>query len=109
MELVTGKKPIESEFGESKDIVSWVSSKLKNRESVLSIIDSSILEPMQEEAIKLLKIAILCTANLPELRPTMRSVVQMLEDAEPCKLVSIIVAKDGSTKTIEAEKSNYKP
>ncbi|KAL2894844.1 Receptor-like protein kinase 7 [Bienertia sinuspersici] len=106
MELVTGKRPIEPEFGDSKDIVSWVSSKLKNRESVLSIIDSSIATPLKEEAIKMLKIAILCTARLPELRPTMRSVVQMLEEAEPCKLVSIIVGKDG-VKKIEEDKDNF--
>lgn len=103
MELVTGKRPIEPEFGDSKDIVSWVSSKLKNRESVMSIIDSSIAEPLKEEAIKVLKIAILCTARLPELRPTMRSVVQMLEEAEPCKLVSIIVGKDGVKKVEESK------
>lgn len=106
MELVTGKRAIEPEFGESKDIVSWVSSKLKNRESVLSIIDSSMDGPLKEEAIKVLKIAILCTARLPELRPTMRSVVQMLEEAEPCRLVSIIVGKDG-VKKIEEGKEQF--
>lgn len=100
-ELVTGKRPIEPEFGDNKDIVSWVSSKLKNKESVLSMIDSTIDEPLKEEAIKVLKIAILCTAMLPDLRPTMRSVVQMLEDAEPCKLVGIIVTKDGAKKIEE--------
>ena len=103
MELVTGKRPIEPEFGDNKDIVSWVSSKLKNRESVLSMIDSSIDESLKEEAIKVLKIAILCTAMLPELRPTMRSVVHMLEDADPCKLVSIIVTKDGAKKMEESK------
>lgn len=98
MELVTGKKPIESEYGENKDIVFWVSSKLKTKESVLSIVDSSIPEVYREEAINMLRIAILCTDRLPTLRPTMRRVVQMLEDGEPCKLVGIIVSKDGSKK-----------
>ncbi|KAL9238040.1 hypothetical protein vseg_012519 [Gypsophila vaccaria] len=99
MELVTGRRPIEPEFGENKDIVSWVSSKLKSKESVLSTIDPDIVQPLKEEAIKVLKIAILCTARLPELRPTMRSVVHMLEEAEPCKLISIIVSKDGTKKS----------
>jgi serine/threonine protein kinase len=98
MELVTGKKPIEAEYGENKDIVFWVSSKLKTKESVLSIVDSSIPEVYREEAINMLRIAILCTDRLPTLRPTMRRVVQMLEDGEPCKLVGIIVSKDGSKK-----------
>ncbi|XP_074264001.1 receptor-like protein kinase 7 [Silene latifolia] len=103
MELVTGKKPIDPEFGDNKDIVSWVSSKLKNQESVFSTIDSNIAQPLREEAIKVLKIAILCTAKLPELRPTMRRVVQMLEEAEPCKLISIIITKD-CTKKLEQGK-----
>uniref|UniRef100_A0A5B7AE32 non-specific serine/threonine protein kinase n=1 Tax=Davidia involucrata TaxID=16924 RepID=A0A5B7AE32_DAVIN len=97
MELVTGKRPIEPEFGENKDIVNWVCSNVKTRDSVLGMVDSSIPESYKEEAIKVLKIAILCTTRLPTLRPTMRSVVQMLEDAEPCKLVGIIVSKDGDS------------
>ncbi|PON56475.1 Serine/threonine protein kinase [Trema orientale] len=101
MELVTGKRPIEPEFGENRDIVSWVYNNLKNRESVLSLVDSDIPEVLKEEAIKVLKIAVLCTARLPELRPTMRSVVQMLEEAEPCKLVGIIVTKDGASKRMD--------
>ncbi|KAF3446527.1 hypothetical protein FNV43_RR11707 [Rhamnella rubrinervis] len=73
MELVTGKRPIEPEFGENQDIA------------------------LKEEAIKVLKIAVLCTTRQPELRPSMRSVVQMLEDAEPCKLMGIIITKDGTS------------
>ncbi|GMY17499.1 receptor-like protein kinase HAIKU2 [Fagus crenata] len=101
MELVSGKRPIEPEFGENKDIVNWVSSKIKTRDSVLSVVDSRIPEVLKEEAIKVLRIAILCTATLPSLRPTMRSVVQMLEEAEPCKLVGIDMTKDGASKNKE--------
>lgn len=98
MELVAGKRPIEAEYGENKDIVSWVSRNLKNKETILSMVDSSISEAYKEEAIKVLKIAIMCTARIPTLRPTMRTVVQMLEDAEPCKLVGITVNKDDGDK-----------
>ncbi|XP_075641186.1 receptor-like protein kinase 7 [Castanea sativa] len=99
MELVSGKRPIEPEYGENKDIVNWVSSKIKTRESVLSVVDSRIPEVLKEEVVKVLKIAVLCTATLPTLRPTMRSVVQMLEGAEPCKLVGIALTKDGASKS----------
>lgn len=100
MELISGKRPIESEYGENGNIVTWMSSKLKSKESILSIVDSSIPEAFKEDAIKVLRIAIVCTARLPTLRPTMRNVVKMLEDAEPCRLVGIIVSKDdGSNKT----------
>ena len=95
LELVTGKRPIEAEFGENKDIVSWVYGKLKSRESVFGLVDSDIPEGLKEDAIKVLRIGVLCTARVPEQRPTMRSVVQMLQEAEPCKLMGIIVTKDG--------------
>lgn len=101
MELVSGKRPIEPEYGENKDIVDWVSSKLKSKESVLSMVDSRIPEALKEDAIKVLRTAILCTARNPAQRPAMRNVVQMLQDAEPCKLVGIIISKDGAKKQKE--------
>ncbi|KAM7280216.1 hypothetical protein ACFE04_007350 [Oxalis oulophora] len=94
MELVTGKKPIEPQFGENKDIVSWAGNKMKSREAMLSIIDSRIAEAFKEDAIKVLRIAILCTSRHPTWRPTMRSVVQMLEEVEPSKLMGIVITKE---------------
>ncbi|XP_050262268.1 receptor-like protein kinase 7 [Quercus robur] len=86
LELVMGKRPIELEFGENKDIVCWVCSKISNKESVLDLVDSTISEALKEDAIKVMRIAIHCTSKLPSLRPSMRMVVQMLKEAEPCKL-----------------------
>ncbi|KAA3476582.1 receptor-like protein kinase HAIKU2 [Gossypium australe] len=103
LELVTGKKPIEPEYGENKDIVSWVGSNLKGKESVLSIVDPKIPHAFKEDAMKVLKIAILCTTTLPALRPTMRRVVQMLKEAEPYRLVGIVIGKDSDPK----EKENH--
>ncbi|KAL0697536.1 hypothetical protein Bca4012_053658 [Brassica carinata] len=94
MELVTGKKPIEAEFGESKDIVNWVSNNLNSKESVMEVVDKSIGEMYREDAVKMLRVAILCTARQPGRRPTMRSVVQMIEEAEPCRLMGIVISKE---------------
>lgn len=94
LELMTGKKPIEPEYGESKDIVSWVSSKLRNRETALTLVDSRIPHPLKEEAMKVLKIAVICTERLPSLRPTMKTVVHMLEDVEPYRLSAVVIEKD---------------
>ncbi|XVE95115.1 hypothetical protein REPUB_Repub02eG0068800 [Reevesia pubescens] len=102
MELVSGRRPIEPEYGDNKDIVTWVCSKIKNKESVLSMVDPKIPVAFKEDAIKVLRIAILCTTTLPALRPTMRTVVQMLEEAEPGKLVGIVISKDGDQKKKEA-------
>ncbi|KAJ8772259.1 hypothetical protein K2173_027436 [Erythroxylum novogranatense] len=112
MELVSGKRPIEPEYGDNKDIVDWVSSKLKNKEEVFSILDSRFPDVFKEDAISVLRIAILCTARLPTLRPTMRSVVQMLEDAQPSKLVSIVISKaenNHKSKRVKTEKFNPDP
>ncbi|XP_015058589.1 receptor-like protein kinase 7 isoform X1 [Solanum pennellii] len=108
MELISGKRPIESEYGENGNIVTWVSSKLKSKESVLSIVDSSIPEAFKEDAIEVLRIAIVCTSRLPTLRPTMRNVVKMLENAEPCRLVGIIVSKDDGSNRTEQLKDHTK-
>ncbi|XP_010268649.1 PREDICTED: receptor-like protein kinase HAIKU2 [Nelumbo nucifera] len=94
MELVTGKRPIEPEYGENKDIVQWILSKMGSRESVMGVVDSRIPDGLKEDAVKVLRIAVHCTSRLPALRPSMRTVVQMLEDAEPCKLISVAIAKD---------------
>nr|GMD84980.1 receptor-like protein kinase HAIKU2 [Ipomoea batatas] len=93
MELVLGKRPSEAEYGENNDIVSWVSSKLYSKESVLNLVDSEIRQPYKEDAIEVLRIAVMCTARLPSLRPSMRTVVKMLEDAQPCNLLGIVVCK----------------
>ena len=72
MELVSGKKPLELEYGESIDIVKWVCSR---DSALLSVVDSRIPEVLKEEAVRVLKVAKLCTETLPNHRPTMRTVV----------------------------------
>ncbi|TYG84071.1 hypothetical protein ES288_D01G220200v1 [Gossypium darwinii] len=95
MELVTGKRPVEPEFGENKDIVYWIYNKLKTKETLVEAVDPKISMASKEDAIKVLRIAVHCTAKIPALRPSMRKVVQMLEEAEPCKLTDIIVHEKG--------------
>ncbi|GKV33510.1 hypothetical protein SLEP1_g42015 [Rubroshorea leprosula] len=98
MELVTGKRPIEPEYGESKDIVHWVYSKIKTKEGILGMVDPKIPSAFKEDAIKVLRIAIMCTARLPETRPTMRIVVLMLEEADPRQLVGPVAEKEADPK-----------
>ncbi|RAL38736.1 hypothetical protein DM860_002714 [Cuscuta australis] len=84
LELVTGRAPIEDGYGEGKDIVYWVSSQLDDRESVIKILDPRIgVTGLENEMIKVLRIAMMCVKKLPSLRPSMKEVVNMLVDAEP--------------------------
>ncbi|CAK8536378.1 unnamed protein product [Lathyrus sativus] len=79
LELVTGKQPIDPEYGE-KDLVKWVSSKL-NEEELDQVIDPTLdYSKYKEEINKVLKLGILCTSSLPINRPSMRSVVKMLQE-----------------------------
>ena len=96
MELVTGKRPTEPEFGENKDIVQWVcDSMMRSDDRGIGLVDSTISEESKEDAARVLTIAIRCTMKVPNLRPSMRVVVQMLEEVEPFKLSEIVVSKDG--------------
>ncbi|KAL5704120.1 hypothetical protein ACHQM5_022593 [Ranunculus cassubicifolius] len=84
LELVTGRSPVEPEFGEEKDIVYWVSTHLGSRDDVVKVLDQKVSGTVEDDMIKVLKIATLCTTKLPSLRPSMREVVKMLVDADPC-------------------------
>ncbi|KAJ6409406.1 hypothetical protein OIU84_008993 [Salix udensis] len=84
----------EPEFGENKDIVCWVCSKLESKESVIEVVDSNISEVFKGDAMKMLRIAIHCTSRIPALRPSMRMVVHMLEEVEPLQLTDVVVVVD---------------
>ncbi|XP_039803012.1 receptor-like protein kinase 7 isoform X2 [Panicum virgatum] len=85
LELVTGLPavvPAEEGSGESRDLVGWVSRRLESRDKVMSLVDARVTEGWaREEAVRVLRVAVLCTNRTPSMRPSMRSVVQMLEDA----------------------------
>ncbi|OAY58687.1 receptor protein-tyrosine kinase CEPR2 [Manihot esculenta] len=89
LELVTGRRPIDEAYGEGKDIVYWLWKHLNYRQNVFKVLDNKVAsESVRDDMIKVLKVAILCTAKLPNLRPNMREVVKMLVVADPCILRS---------------------
>lgn len=88
LELITGRKPIEPEFGE-KDLVRWVSTTL-DQSGVEQVVDRKLDSNFREEISKVLDIGLLCVSPLPINRPSMRRVVKMLQEvgAEKKKLSS---------------------
>ncbi|CAI9110526.1 OLC1v1010572C1 [Oldenlandia corymbosa var. corymbosa] len=96
LELITGKRPVDPYFGESKDIVKWVTEVASSipeqggaNESV-GICDEfldQIIDPrmkpstseMQEIKV-VLNVALQCVSSLPLSRPSMRRVVELLKD-----------------------------
>lgn len=86
MELISGRRSVESEFGEGNSIVDWVRSKIKSKEGAKEVLDKnagSSCSSVREEMMCLLKIALLCTSRNPPDRPSMRDVVSMLQEAKP--------------------------
>ncbi|XP_010271555.1 PREDICTED: receptor-like protein kinase HSL1 [Nelumbo nucifera] len=102
MELITGKKPVEPEFGESKNIIYWVSCKVETKEGAMEVLDKRLVGLFMEEMIQVLRIAIRCTCRVPALRPTMNEVVQLLIEADPYRFDS---CKSSNKETSDVVKS----
>lgn len=88
MELITGKRPVEPEFGENRNIICWISTKVDTKESTVEVLDKRLSGSFREDIIRVLWIAIRCTYGAPALRPAMNEVVQLLKEADPCKFDS---------------------
>ncbi|CAI0464199.1 unnamed protein product [Linum tenue] len=88
LELITGRKPVEAEFGDNKNIIYWVSTKVETKEGVMEVLDKKLSGSFRDEMIQVLRIAIRCTCKTPALRPTMNEVVQLLIEADPCRFDS---------------------
>ncbi|KAL0322945.1 UNVERIFIED_CONTAM: Receptor protein-tyrosine kinase CEPR1 [Sesamum angustifolium] len=51
MELITGKKPVEAEFGENKNIIYWVSTKVETKEGAADVLDKRVVGSYEEDMI----------------------------------------------------------
>ncbi|XP_076916406.1 uncharacterized protein LOC143576106 [Bidens hawaiensis] len=92
LELVTGKRPVDPEYGE-KDLVKWVCATL-DQKGLDAVLDPKLDACFNEEICKVLNVGLLCTSPLPINRPSMRKVVKMLQEigsVNPMKFAS----KDG--------------
>ncbi|KAF2317042.1 hypothetical protein GH714_011177 [Hevea brasiliensis] len=83
-ELITGKKPVGDDYPGEKDatLVSWARGLVRKNQGP-SAIDSKIRDTGPEhEMEEALKIAYLCTADIPSKRPSMQQIVGLLKDIE---------------------------
>ncbi|KAL7001717.1 hypothetical protein U1Q18_002865, partial [Sarracenia purpurea var. burkii] len=86
MEILTGKRSVDSEFGDGNSIVDWVRSKIKAKGGLIEVLDKNAwasCASVREEMMLLLRVALLCTSRNPADRPSMRDVVSMLQEAKP--------------------------
>lgn len=105
LELITGKRPNDSFFGEGKDIVKWVTEAAlspppppppqgeERNGSNKGVVGSGLIDLDQlvdkrmnpstcdyQEIEKVLNVALMCTSKIPLNRPSMRRVVELLRD-----------------------------
>ncbi|XXG48981.1 hypothetical protein AAC387_Pa02g3286 [Persea americana] len=99
LELVTGKRPTDTSFGDNKDLVKWVTDAVSSCQEQsgenqdLSHILDSRLSPSSHDYIemeKVLNVALLCTAAFPMNRPSMRKVVELLQDRRDLSFLAAI-------------------
>ncbi|KAL3610116.1 hypothetical protein D5086_001136, partial [Populus alba] len=99
MEIISGKRSVDAEFGDGNSIVDWVRSKIKTKDGINDILDKNAgasIASVREEMMQMLRIALLCTSQNPADRPSMRDVVLMLQAAKPKrKLPGNIVSVGG--------------
>ncbi|KAL8099258.1 LRR receptor-like serine/threonine-protein kinase HSL2 [Apium graveolens] len=92
LELITGKRPNDSSFGDNQDIVNWVRAVLSSYyqgstdtgnywEGLFQLVDPGMGASIHEykEIEKVLDIALICTSAFPDNRPSMRNVVELLK------------------------------
>ncbi|GMH03227.1 hypothetical protein Nepgr_005066 [Nepenthes gracilis] len=88
MELVTGRKPVEAEFGENKNIINWVATKVKTKEGAVEVLDKRLSRLFRDEMTRVLQTALRCVARAPVPRPNMNEVVQLIIEAGPSRFDS---------------------
>lgn len=112
MELITGKRPVEPEYGDSVDIVEWVRRKVRENKPLTEVVDPNVgnCKHVEEEMLLVLRIALICTARLPKDRPSMRDVISMLEEARPRRKSSGNTNNGGlSSATNEKDRPVFSP
>ncbi|KAJ3692618.1 hypothetical protein LUZ60_011713 [Juncus effusus] len=99
LEILTGRRSVEAEYGEGNSIVDWVRSRvLKATEGraweVLDLKAGAECIEVRKEMTLMLRVALLCTSKLPDDRPSMRDVLSMLQEAKPKGKHTFGVAKE---------------
>lgn len=78
LELVTGRRPVE--YGEDNVVILSDHARVLLEEgNVLECVDQSIGDYPEDEVLPVLKLALVCTSQVPSSRPSMGEVVQILQ------------------------------
>lgn len=81
LEMITGRRPLDSAFGEGQSVVQWVRDHLCKKREPMEIIDARLQgrsDAQVQEMLQALGIALLCASPRPEDRPMMKDVAALL-------------------------------
>ncbi|OEL36341.1 Leucine-rich repeat receptor-like protein kinase TDR [Dichanthelium oligosanthes] len=84
LEILTGRRSVEAEYGEGSNIVDWVRRKVAGggEGGARDVMDAAEQSgEARDEMALALRVALLCTSRSPQERPPMRDVVSMLQEA----------------------------
>jgi serine/threonine protein kinase len=106
LEILTGRRPVEAEYGEGSSIVDWVRRKVagggdggaRDVMDAAAWADRRQSGEAREEMTLALQVALLCTSRSPQERPSMREVVSMLQEAKRGR--KLAAKKEAQTKII---------
>ncbi|KAH7549530.1 hypothetical protein JRO89_XS13G0045600 [Xanthoceras sorbifolium] len=79
LELVTGRKPVESPSANEVVVLCEHVRELLERGSASACFDRSLRGFVENELIQVMKLGLICTSEIPARRPSMAEVVQVLE------------------------------
>ncbi|KAI4363990.1 hypothetical protein MLD38_020138 [Melastoma candidum] len=85
LEILTTRLPVDEVFGEGTDLVKWVQGAPMRGETPEQILDaklSTVSFTWRKEMLAVLRVALLCTDNIPAKRPKMKKVLEMLQEVK---------------------------
>jgi len=83
LEIITGKRPVDPSFPDGQHVIQWVREQLKSKKDPIQVLDSKLQghpDTQIQEMLQALGIALLCTSNRAEDRPTMKDVAALLRE-----------------------------
>ncbi|XP_040382876.1 leucine-rich repeat receptor-like protein kinase TDR [Oryza brachyantha] len=96
LEILTGRRSVEAEYGEGNNIVEWVRRKVAGG-GVRDVIGAAAWAEdgggARDEMVLVLRVALLCTGRCPQERPSMREVLSMLQEARPDRKTGAMAKK----------------
>ncbi|OWM65428.1 LRR receptor-like serine/threonine-protein kinase [Punica granatum] len=85
LEIITGKRPVDPSFPDGQHVIQWVREYLKSKKDPVEILDPKLQghpDTQIQEMLQALGIALLCSSNRAEDRPTMKDVVALLKEIQ---------------------------